>query len=82
VTSSRSTFRSTSQQLQLQLSPLSVNSQFTWGIAYTLNSVRDRISGFSSTAGDPFAVTEARASGDWRHQIQLNVGLNLLDLFA
>jgi hypothetical protein len=81
VTESRSSFRSVSRQLQLQLSPLSVNSQFTWSIAYTLNSVRDQASGFSSTAGNPFDISDARSSGDWRHQIQVNVGINLLDLF-
>jgi hypothetical protein len=81
VTANRSSFRSVSQQLQLQLSPLSINSQFTWSIAYTLNSVRDRVSGFTSTAGNPFDVSESRSSGDWRHQIQVNVGVNLLDLF-
>jgi hypothetical protein len=81
VTQQRSTFQSVSRQVALQLSPLSVNSQFTWGVSYTFNKITDQASGFSSTAGNPFDITEGRSSGDWRHQIQVNLGLNLLDLF-
>ncbi len=81
VTQSVSDFRSASRQVQLQLAPLVSNTRFNWGIAYTLNSVRDRTSGFSSTAGNPLTVSpDARASGDWRHQIQVNLGANLFDL--
>lgn len=80
VTAQVSDFRSVSRQLQLQVSPLAVNSRFTWGLAYTLGSVRDRAGGFASTAGSPLAVSEARASSDWRHQLQLNLGVNLFDL--
>jgi len=81
VSELQSGFRSTSQQLQFQFSPLSVSSAFTWGVAYTLATTRDRVSGFSSTGGDPRLPDEARSSGDSRHQIQVNVGVNLLDLF-
>jgi hypothetical protein len=80
VTELVSNLRSVSRQLQLQIAPLSLNSKLTWGLAYTLNSVRDRASGFSSTAGSPFDVSDARSAQDWRHQIQVSLGANLFDL--
>jgi hypothetical protein len=80
VTQSVSDFRSVSKQLQLQIAPLLSSSRFNWSLAYTWNSVRDRTSGFSSTAGNPLVTSEARSSGDWRHQVQANVGANLFDL--
>jgi hypothetical protein len=80
VSQSVSEFRSVSRQLQVQIAPLSFSSRFSWGIAYTLGSVRDRASGFASTDGNPLQESEARASGDWRHQFQVNLGTNLFDL--
>ena len=80
VAESVSDFRSVSRQLQFQISPLAVNSRFSWGIAYTLGSVTERTSGFASTAGSPLDVSSSRASGDWRHQVQVNLGANLFDL--
>lgn len=80
VTESLSDFHSLSRQLEIQIAPLAVNSSFSWGVAYTLNAVRDRASGFSSTDGNPLIASLARASGDWRHQIQVNVGANVFDL--
>src|SRR5262249_31429970 len=74
VTELRSDFTSVTRQLQLQLAPASVNSQYTWGLAYTLNSVRDHVSGFTSTAGNPFDLSPGRSGLDWRHQIQLIAG--------
>jgi len=79
VTENVSTLRSVSRQIGVQIAPLSVNSTFTWGVAYTLNSVRDQANGFTSTAGDPREVTTARSSADWRHQVQVTVGANLFD---
>ena len=80
VNQSVSDFSSVSRQLQLQLSPLAPNSRFTWGVAYTLGWVDDRASGFTSTAGSPLESSDARASMDWRHQFQVNLGANLFDL--
>jgi hypothetical protein len=80
VTELVSNLRSTSRQLQFVITPLSLNSKFTWGIAYTLSSVRDRANGFSSTAGSPLDVSDARSAMDARHQIQVNLGINLFDL--
>ena len=81
VIAQRSDYRSVSRQLQVQLSPLRLNSRFTWSLAYTLGGVRDRVSGFASTGGSPLDVSEARGSGDWRHQLQVTLGANLFDLF-
>ncbi len=80
VTELVSNLRSVSRQLQIQIAPLSLSSKLTWGLAYTLNSIRDRANGFSSTAGSPLDASDARSSADWRHQIQVNLGANLFDL--
>ena len=80
VTEQVSALRSVSRQLQLTITPLSLNSTFTWSLAYTLSSVRDRVTGFTSAAGNPLDVSETRSSLDWRHQIQVTLGANLFDL--
>lgn len=79
VTQSVSDYRSLSRQLQVQVSPLAINSRISWGAAYTLSFVNDRASGFASTDGNPLGTTSARASMDSRHQVQFNVGANLFD---
>lgn len=80
VTELVSNLRSVSRQLQVQIVPLSLNSMFTWGLAYTLGSVRDQANGFATAGVNPFDVGWARSSMDWRHQIQLTLGANLFDL--
>jgi hypothetical protein len=80
VTQLRSDLSSTARQLQFILSPSQPSTRYTWGVAYTLNSVRDRANGFSSTAGDPFEISTGRSLLDWRHQVQTNVGYNLFDV--
>ncbi len=80
VTELRSNLTSTSKQLTISLSPASVNSQYTWGLSYTLNSVRDNASGFASTVGNPFDESGGRSSADWRHQVIANVGSNVFDV--
>jgi hypothetical protein len=80
VTELVSDLRSVSRQLQVSVAPLSLNSKFTWSLAYTLSSVRDRANGFASTAGSPLDVSDARSAMDWRHQIQVSLGANLFDL--
>ncbi|HEY4215778.1 MAG TPA: carboxypeptidase-like regulatory domain-containing protein [Gemmatimonadaceae bacterium] len=79
VTELRSDLSSDSKQVIFQLSPLGNNTTYTWGLFYALNSVRDEANGFTSTAGNPFDVTSGRAAMDWRHEIQFDVGYNLLD---
>src|SRR5262249_26231899 len=65
----RSNLPPVSRQLPLPLAPANLDSRFTWGVNYTLNSVRDHASGFVSTSGNPFDVSSGRSSLDWRHQI-------------
>ena len=79
VTELRSDLSSVSRQLTVQLSPLASSTRYTWGVSYTLNSVRDRANGFASTAGNPFAIDAARSAFDWRHQILFDVGYNAFD---
>jgi hypothetical protein len=80
VTELQSNLSSVSRQLQLILAPAGMSTHYTWGFAYTLNSVRDHAGGFSSTTGNPFDVSSGRALFDFRHQVQFNVGYNLLDV--
>ncbi len=80
VTELRSDLTSVSRQITLQVSPLSLNSQYTWGLAYTLGSVREEVSGFTSTAGNPFDAAAGRSSRDARHQILASLGTNLFDI--
>ena len=64
VTEMRSDLSSVSRQLAIQLASPSVSSQYTWGLSYVLNSVRDHVSGYTSTAGNPFDATGGRSSAD------------------
>jgi carboxypeptidase family protein len=80
VTEMRSNQSSISRQVSIQLSPLTLNSHYTWGVNYALNSVRDHVSGFTSTVGNPFEAAAGRSSLDWRHQILVNLGSNLFDV--
>ncbi len=80
VTELRSNLTSTSRQLTISLSPSTVNSRYTWGMSYTLNSVRDNVSGFTSTVANPFDESGGRSSADWRHQVLVSVGANVFDV--
>jgi hypothetical protein len=69
VSEVRSDIRSRSAQLSLRFSPIRrTPARFTWSGAYTFTSVREQVSGFSSTAGSPLGVEWAR-SGQGPHQI-------------
>ncbi len=80
VTVLQSNLTSTASQIQLLLVPTAISTRYSWGLAYTLNNVRDIATGFSSTVGNPFDATAARAAFDWRHQIQVNAGYNAFDV--
>ena len=80
VTELRSNLSSVTRQIQVLLAPVAMSTHYTWGLSYTLNSVRDRTNGFTSTVANPFDVISGRATLDWRHQVQFNVGYNLLDV--
>jgi hypothetical protein len=71
VTSFVSDLESVSKQVSLSLSPILFNVNYSWGLNYTLQSVRDQQRGFGgNTKGDPNDKEWARASSDSRHQIQ------------
>jgi hypothetical protein len=69
----RSDLRSRTAQLSFRLSPITRGrSRFGWNAAYTLSHIREQVSGFSSTAGNPLQV-EWAAPTQGRHQV--NYGL-------
>ncbi|MGH7468951.1 MAG: hypothetical protein ACRENP_13435, partial [Longimicrobiales bacterium] len=73
VTELRSDLESRSAQLRLSLSPRPrAPTNFGWSLNYTYSHIREQVSGFSSTAGDPLDVEWAR-SGQGPHQINYNL---------
>jgi hypothetical protein len=79
VTELRSDLRSDSRQLSFRLSPATFSTDFSWGIGYVYSNLRERIRGFSNTAGNPLDLEWARSPFDSRHQISYNVGYNFFD---
>jgi hypothetical protein len=79
VTELRSDLRSESRQVSFRLSPATVNTSYSWSLAYVYQNVRDQAHGFSSTVGNPFDRTWGRSTFDARHQIVYNVGYNIAD---
>ncbi|HET9986123.1 MAG TPA: carboxypeptidase-like regulatory domain-containing protein [Longimicrobiales bacterium] len=73
VTELRSDLRSRSAQLGLYLSPIPRGpSRFGWSVGYTYSRVREQVSGFGSTAGNPLEV-EWAASGQGAHQVSYSL---------
>ncbi|HEX7242326.1 MAG TPA: TonB-dependent receptor, partial [Longimicrobiaceae bacterium] len=73
VTEMRSDLRSRTAQLSLRLAPIPRGpSAFGWSAAYTYSHVREQVSGFSSTAGNPLGV-EWAPSGQGPHQVSYNL---------
>jgi hypothetical protein len=73
VTEMRSDLQSRTAQLSLRLSPIPRGiTKWSWNLAYTYSHVREQVSGFNSTAGNPLDVDWA-ISGQGPHQI--NYGL-------
>lgn len=80
VTEQRSDLRSVSRQLRLSLAPGTFNSRYSWSLSYVYANARDKVRGFSSTAGDPLAEEWTRSSLDTRHQIQYSLFYNAWDM--
>lgn len=79
VSELRSDLQSRTAQLSLRLSPIQrTPARFGWNAAYTYTAIREQVSGFSSTAGDPLDVVWAR-SGQGPHQITYSLHYNLFD---
>ena len=79
VTELRSDLASESRQLRLSLSPTRFSTGFSWTASYVWSDVRERVRGFSSTAGNPLDVEWARAGFTPRHQVTYNLGYNFFD---
>lgn len=75
----RSDLRSRSAQLTLRVSPVTRGpGRFGWSAAYTYSDVREQVSGFASTAGDPLWVEWAR-SAQGPHQLNYSLRYNFFD---
>lgn len=79
VTEIRSDLQSRSSQVTVRLSPIQrVPTRFGWSASYTYQHIREQVSGFSSTAGNPLGVDWA-TSGQGPHQIAYSLRYNLFD---
>jgi hypothetical protein len=79
VSEVRSDMQSRTAQLSVRLNPISRGpTRFGWNAAYTYSFVREQISGFNSTAGNPIAIEWGRSS-QGPHQISYNLRYLLLD---
>jgi hypothetical protein len=73
VNDTRSDLTSRSAQLMLRLNPIQRGlNPWRWGVSYTYTNVREQVSGFTSTAGDPTGITWA-AGSQGPHQISYNL---------
>ena len=79
VTDMRSDLQSESRQVSLRLSPVSFSTSYSWTLTYVYSNVRDRVRGFTSTAGDPLDLSWGRSSFDSRHQIVYTLGYNFFN---
>ena len=73
VSEVRSDMQSRSAQLSLRLSPISRRpTSFSWNAAYTYTAVREQVSGFNSTAGNPLGVSWS-SSAQGPHQFNYSL---------
>jgi hypothetical protein len=79
VTELRSDLKSDSRQLRFGVSPSTPSTNYSWGVSYVYSNLRERVRGFSNTAGNPLDIEWARSPFDSRHQIQYNLGYNFFD---
>ena len=60
-----------SRELRVNLKPVTASLRWKWDVTYTLLDVREQYRGFSSTAGDPFAVSWGTQPQTSRHTVDL-----------
>ena len=65
----RSALRARSRSLTVNLKPVTANPKLKWELTYSLLDVREQYFGFSSTAGDPFAVDWGTSTLAARHAV-------------
>jgi hypothetical protein len=78
VNEQRSDMRSEARQLSLGISPTRFSSGLTWNASYVFSDVRERVRGFTSTAGNPLEAEWARGFTS-RHQVTYSLGYNFFD---
>lgn len=79
VTELRSDLKSRTAQLSLRFSPIPrTPTRFGWSAAYTYTRIREQVSGFSSTAGNPLSIEWAN-SAQGPHQISYNLRYRFFD---
>ncbi|HEV2735331.1 MAG TPA: carboxypeptidase-like regulatory domain-containing protein, partial [Longimicrobiaceae bacterium] len=79
VSEVRSDLESRTAQLSVRLSPVQRGpGRFGWNASYTYSRVREQVSGFGSTAGNPLEVEWAR-SGQGPHQLNYGLRYNFFD---
>lgn len=80
VTEQRSDLTGSSSQLNMRITPTRFSTNLTWNASYVLAKVRDQVTGFQNTGGDPRTIEWARSTFDARHQIAYNIGYNFFDV--
>jgi hypothetical protein len=79
VSELRSDLESRTAQASVRVSPIPRGpTNFGWSLAYTYSHIREQVSGFSSTAGNPLDVDWAR-SPQGPHQINYNLRYNFFN---
>lgn len=76
VTEQTSDLQSDSKQMTLSLRPVSFSSKMGWSVSYVLSDVREQVTGFSSTVGDPRSVEWSTGTNFSRHQLQYSLTYN------
>ena len=79
VMETQSSLRSDAQQLMVSLRPSLLNYRVGWNLSYVHSRIRQELSGFTSTAGDPRDTEWSRSPMDARHQISFGLALNVAD---
>jgi hypothetical protein len=67
----RSDLRIRSRAFSVNVKPVTANAMLKWDLTYTFLDVREQYYGFSSTAGDPFAVQWSVQPQTPRHSVDL-----------
>ncbi|MEP6763510.1 MAG: carboxypeptidase-like regulatory domain-containing protein [Gemmatimonadaceae bacterium] len=79
VTEYRSDLSSQTAQLQLRIQPIyRTPTKFNWSAAYTFTGIREQVSGFSSTAGNPLNVFWAK-NQQGPHQLSYSLRYNFFN---
>jgi hypothetical protein len=75
----RSDLESRTAQISVNISPINrTPKKFGWSAAYTYSHIREQVSGFTSTAGNPLGIDWA-TSAQGPHQISYNLRYNFFN---